>query len=142
MGVANTLMGSTAMDSEVDLIDIGAIVLLSTMAPLLFGVWSWQIEVFGGYDFSAALFVIGGINISLTLLVIIFSVGWIVLTNLINDDTDMGQYETGVVVAAIALPVLYVFVPAVEGLVTWHDMMRLAASLWVALGATYLSYVG
>jgi len=142
MAVSDVLMGSGPNNNEVDVIDIIALVLLSVFSPLLFGVYSWQIEVFGGYDFTAPIWTLSGVDISLTLLVITASVGWVLLTNFANGDTDMEGLEAGVVIAAIGLPILYVFIPAVESLVTWHDMMRLAAVLWVTIGTVYVSYVG
>jgi len=142
MTVSDVLMGSGPNNNEVDLIDIGALVLLTTFSPLLFGVYSWQIEVFGGYDFTAPIWTLSGVDISATLLVLVGSVGWILLTNFANGDTDIEGLEAGVVICSIALPILYVFIPAVESLVTWHDMMRLAAVLWVTIGSVYASYGG
>lgn len=138
----NIAFGSGNGNQEVDIIDIAALVLLPIASSLLFGVWTWEIQVFGGYDFLAPLWTIAGVDISMALLIIVGSVAWIALTNLANKKTDMDQYEFGAVCASIALPLLFIFVPAVESLVTWHDMMRLAAVLYVSAGAVYISYVG
>jgi len=126
----------------VDLIDVAALVLLPMAAALIFGIFTWQIQVFGGYDFTAPIWTLGGTDISAALLVTVASIGWIAATNLANANTEMGQYEKGAVVTALLLPVLYVFVPAVADLVTWHDMMRLLALLYVSVAAVYISYVG
>lgn len=142
MGVKNTLMGSTAMNDEVDLIDLGALALLPIFASLIFGVFSWQIEVFGGYDFTAPLWTVGGADISVALLATLFGVGWIVFTNFINGATEFEDAEKVAIGTALLLPILYVFVPVVADLVTWHDMMRLAAVLYVSAASVYVSYAG
>ncbi|WP_324666277.1 hypothetical protein [Haloarcula sediminis] len=142
MGVRNTLMGSTSMNNEVDLIDMGALILLPLFSSLIFGVFSWQIEVFGGYDFTAALWTVGGAGISVALLVVLAGVAWIGFTNFANSKTDMSDGEKAAIGTALLLPVLYVFVPVVADLVTWHDMMRLVATLYVSAAAVYISYVG
>lgn len=140
--VQNIAFGSGNGNQEVDLIDIAALVLLPIASSLMFGVWTWQIQVFGGYDFLAPMWTVAGVDISAALLIVVGSVAWISLTNLANKKTEMDEYEFGVICAAIALPVLFVFVPAVESLVTSHDLMRLAGVLYVSAAAVYVSYVG
>lgn len=142
MAVQNKLFGSGAGNNEIDLIDIIALMILPIFASLQFKVWSWQVEVFGGYDFSKALWTIGGTGISVTTIVIVFAVGWILATNLANLQTEMEDWEMGIAGAALLLPVGYVLMPSVEALVMYHDMTQVAAALYVSTAATYISYVG
>lgn len=142
MATRNIVFGSTDSNNEIDVIDIVAIIALPNMASLLFGVFSWNIEVFGGYDFTAPLWTMFGADISLALLIAVFSLLWIAGTNLANRKTDMGQWEFGVLVTALALPVLYALVPSVENLVMYHDLAQVAALIYVAVAAVYVSYEG
>lgn len=128
--------------NEIDLIDVAALIIVPIAAALIFGVWSWEIQVFGGYDFLSPIWTLGGVDISAALLIVVFGVGWIAVTNLMNDQTDLSQIEAGVVLTALLLPILYLFVPAVENLVHWHDMMQLAAVLYVTAASVFVSYVG
>lgn len=142
MSVQNVLFGSGKGNQEIDVIDIAALVLIPIASALIFGVWSWNIEVFGGYDFTAPLWSIGSYDITAALLIVVGGVSWISATNLANKRTDMGDYEFAATVTALLLPILYVFIPVVADLVTWHDMMRLAATLYVSVAAVYISYRG
>lgn len=142
MGVKNIAFGSGNGNQEIDVIDIGALVLLPIAASLIFQVFSWQIQVFGGYDFTAALWTLGGIDVSAAFLITLAGVGWIVTTNIANDSTDMGQYEMAAVVTALGLPILYELVPVVYDLVMWHDLTQLLAVMYVSAAAVYVSYVG
>ena len=127
---------------EVDLIDVAALILVPIAASMIFEVFEFNINVFGGYDFTQAIWTVGGAAISVALLVSVFGIGWIVATNLLNDQTHHTPGEFAAIGIALALPVLYVFVPAVESLVMWHDLMQLASLLYVSAAAVYISYVG
>lgn len=142
MSVQNVLLGSGNGNKEIDLIDLAALVLVPIAASMLFGVFTLSIDVFGGYDFTEPLWTIAGADISVSLLIVVLGVAWIVSTNVANQKTDMGEYELIGVVLALLLPVLYVFVPTVAELVNWHDLMRLAGTLWTAAAAVYVSYIG
>ncbi|MFC3960358.1 hypothetical protein [Halovivax cerinus] len=141
MAVRNIAFGSTNGNNEVDLVDLGALVLIPFMVSFLFQVTSFQINVFGGYDLTAPIWTVAGIDISASLLVVIAGVAWIFATNLANTRTDMEDLELAAVATALLLPILYVFVPAVESLIMWHDTTQLAATLYVSAASVYASYV-
>ena len=142
MTVKTIAFGSGNGNKEIDVIDIAALIALPGMASLLFGIFSWQVEVFGGFDFTGALWTIAGASISVAFLGALFSVIWIVATNLMNQKTDMGQYEFAGVVTALGLPILFVFVPSVHDLVMYHGISQIAAWLYVSAAAVYISYEG
>lgn len=127
---------------EVDLIDIGALILLPFMGGFIFEVFSFQINVFGGYDFTAPIWTIGGSEISMALILSVFSVGWIVATNLLNSETEHHPYEFAIIVTALAAPVGVVFIPAFESLVFWHDLTQLTFLIYLIGASVYISYVG
>jgi hypothetical protein len=142
MAAKDIVFGSTGQYKEIDIVDIAALVLLPLAASLQFGVFSWTINVFGGYDFTQTLWTIAGANITPVMLVTVLSFGWIVATNLANQKTEMDQYEFGAVLLSLALPILYVLVPAVADLINATDIGKLAAVLYVSAGAVYVSYSG
>jgi len=142
MATRNIVFGSGSGNQEIDVIDILALVILPIAASMIFGVFTLSIDVFGGYDFSQALWTIGGADISPALLLFLGSFAWIVVTNIMNERTDMGEYEMGAIVAGLALPLMYVFIPAVGDLVEAHDLFRLAGVIYVGASAVYVSYVG
>lgn len=142
MAARNIVFGSGNGNKEIDMIDVGAITLLPILSAMLFEVWSLTINVFGGYDFTQSLWDIGGTAISPALLIVLACVAWIFSTNILNDETEMGQYEMGAVVTALLLPLLYVFVPAVADLVNASDLLKLAATLYVSAASVFISYIG
>ena len=142
MATRNIVFGSGNGNKEIDLIDVAALILLPGAASMIFGVFSFQVDVFGGYDFTAALWTIGGMDISLALLLAVFSVAWIAGTNLLNEQTDMGPYEAGLTITALLLPVLFQFVPAVESLIMWHGITQVGAWMYVSAAAVVVSYIG
>lgn len=142
MAMKNVAFGSSNDNKQVDLIDIGALVLLPMFASLIFGVFTWQVTVFGGFDFTQPLWTILGADVSVSLIVSVSCIAWIVMTNLFNQQTDMTRGEVAAVGTALALPVLFVVMPAVQNLVSWHDLIRLAAWLYVSCAAVYVSYMG
>ncbi len=141
--VLDLAMGSgRGTENEVDLIDIAALMLLPITGAMIFGVWSMQINVFGGYDFTQPIWTIASADISAALLLTTFASGWIITTNVLNADTEHETEEFAAIIVAILAPIAYVFIPAFEALVNWHDLMRLAFTLYLAGAATYVSYTG
>jgi len=126
--------------NEFDPIDIAAIVLLPFAAGFVYGVFTFQINVFGGFDFSQALWTVGGASITPALLLTVGAVAWIVATNEL-DGSNYEQYEYALIVGALALPFLFVFVPALQDVATSHDIGRLFMWGGTAAGATIISYV-
>ena len=142
MATRSFTVGGGTGPKEVDLIDVFALMLLPIAGAMIFDVFSLNINVFGGYDFTDPIWTVGGADLSAALFIVLGSVAWIVVTNIMNDQTDLDGLEAGVALTALALPLLYVFVPAVQDLVHWHDAMQLAAVLYVAGASVYVSYVG
>ncbi|OVE84321.1 hypothetical protein [Natronolimnobius baerhuensis] len=140
--IRSIALGSGTDNNEVDLIDIGALIILPIMASMIFKVFTWQVNVFGNYDFTDPIWTIASANISVALIVTVFSSVWVLATNVANLQTDHSSYEIAVIAVAIALPLGVVFVPAVEALVMWHDLMQVAALLYVSGATVAVSYLG
>lgn len=132
----------TNQPNQVDLVDVLALMLAPITASMIFEVWTLEINLFGGYDLVDPIWTIGGADISAALLITVFAVGWIMLTNVVNSDTDHTQEEIGIFSAALLAPILFVFVPAFESLVLWHDLVQLMFTLYVAAAAVLISYTG
>ncbi|MFC4542021.1 hypothetical protein ACFO5R_08790 [Halosolutus amylolyticus] len=128
--------------NEVDLVDVAALMLVPITGAMIFGVWSMQINVFGGYDFTQPIWTIGGADISAALLITLFGDLWIIGTNLYNQDTDHETQELAAIGFALLAPVMYVFVPAFATFVESADVIRLAMVLYLAGASVYVSYTG
>lgn len=126
--------------NEVDLIDVAALIALPVFASMIFGVFTFQINIFTSYDMTSAIWTIGGAAISVALLGAVFSMVWVLGTNVLNDKTSHEGYELAVIAVAIALPILVVFVPAIESLVTMNDLTRLMAWIYVSVATVWTSF--
>ncbi|WP_276252977.1 hypothetical protein [Halomontanus rarus] len=144
MATAFSLGGSNSngRKKQVDLIDIAALIILPFMGGFIFEVFSFQINVFGGYDFTAPIWTVGGSDISLALILTVLSFAWIVVTNLLNDETEHHPYEFAIIFVAIGSPVAVVFIPAFASLVFWHDLTQLMFLIYLIGASVYTSYVG
>ncbi|ELZ09409.1 hypothetical protein C479_11335 [Halovivax asiaticus JCM 14624] len=140
MAARNITFGGGTTNNQIDLIDVAALVVVPITWALMVGVFTWQINVFGGYDFTQSLWTIAGVSISPALLLTLGGEAWIIVTNILNSKTEHGQEEMAVIGTALALPLLYVFVPAVESLVNYHDMTQLAAVLYLSAASVFVSY--
>lgn len=138
-----TLFGSgNNTTNELDLIDIIAVIVLPAMAGFVFQVFTMTVNVFGGFDFSASLWTVSGIDISAAFLISLFAAVWIIATNLANVKTDVGKYQYAIIVIAILLPVAYVIIPSVESLIMSSDWLQLVAWLYVSIAGVATSYLG
>ena len=126
--------------NEVDLIDVGALVLLPVAAGMVLGVWEFSIQVFGGFDFSQPIWSSGQSSVSIALLLTVGSIAWIVTTNEI-DGSDYEDYEFGMIVGGFALTPMYSLIPLIKDLVDSSDLFALVAWLAVAIVSVYISYV-
>ncbi|WP_247729896.1 hypothetical protein [Halovivax limisalsi] len=140
MATRQIAIGGGTNNNQIDLLDVLALVILPISWALQLNVFTWQINVFGGYDFNQALWTIGGVAISPALLITLAAVAWVVVTNLLNSETEHGQEEMAAIGTALALPILVVFVPAVADLVNYHDITKLAALMYVSAATVYVSY--
>lgn len=125
--------------NEVDLIDVAALMLLPVFSGMVIGVWSFSINVFGGYDFSKALWTVGGSEISAALLLSVAAVAWILVTNEI-DGSNYESYEYGGIMAGLLLTPAFEFIPAIKDVVSSNDLLALFAWVLVAGVATWMAY--
>ena len=127
--------------NQIDLIDVLALMIVPLGASMIFGIFSFSIDVFGGYDMMDPIWTLGGADLSAALFITLFGTVWIVLTNIMNSDTSHSQEAIAVFVVALVAPILTVFMPAFESLVFWHDLVQLVFFLYTTAAVTFLSYV-
>ena len=125
---------------EIDLLDLAGIIGIPWFAASMFGVLSFEISIFGGYDFAAPIWTVAGADISVALLGILGLTAWILGTNELNG-SNYEPEELAAIGFALLAPVLYVFVPAFESLVMWSELSQLFFTLAVSVAATWISYV-
>lgn len=125
--------------NEIDVVDVGPLVLLPIAAGMVLGVWSFGVNIFGGFDFAAPLWTVGGADISPALLLTVGSVVAIVATNEI-DGSNYEDYEYGAIVAALVIVPAYEFIPAIQSLVSSHDILAFGVWMAVAAVSTAIAY--
>jgi len=127
--------------NDVDLIDVLALMIVPLGASMIFGIFSFSIDVFGGYDLMDPIWTVAEVDISAALLLTTFATLWVFLTNLMNSNTSHSQELLAVFVIALLAPILTVFVPPFEALVFWNDMVQVVFFLYTTAAVTALSYM-
>lgn len=125
--------------NEIDVVDVGPLVLLPIAAGMVLGVWSFGVDIFGGFSFSDPLWTVGGADISPALLLTVGSIVAIVATNEI-DGSNYEDYQYGAIMGALVIVPAYEFIPAVQSLVSSHDILAFGVWLLVAGVATAIAY--
>ena len=141
MATSYTFGNLNSGKNEVDLIDILALMIVPLGASMIFGIFSFSIDVFGGYAMMDPIWTLGGVDISAALLLTTFGTLWIVLTNIVNTNTSHSKEALAVFVVALLAPILTVFMPAFESLVFWNDLVQLVFFIYTTAAVTFLSYV-
>lgn len=134
------IKGFAGGKGQIDPIDMAALVGIPWFAATIFGVFDFTVNVFGGYDFTSPLWTVGGADISVALLAIVFLTVWVFATNELTS-SDYDPAVGALMAFALLSPLLFVFVPAFESLVTWSDLTRLAFTLGVSVATTAVSYL-
>lgn len=134
------LSGFAGGPGEIDPIDLAALIGIPWFAATIFGVFTFNINVFGGYDFSAPIWTVAGADISVALMLVLGGTMWVVATNELTK-TDYDPVYLALIGFALLSPLLFVFVPAFESLVTWSDLTRLAFTIAVSAATTAVSYL-
>lgn len=128
-------------DKQNMLLDVAALSFVPIMVSFLFGVMNLEISIYGGYDLTQPLWgwTLGGIEISVALVVVILGTAWIILSNEL-DGSDYEGWEYAVIIFALLAPIGYVFVPAFASLVEMNDTSRLFWFLAVTVASVWISY--
>ena len=121
------------------MVDLAPVVLYPIAAAAIFGVFSLSVEVFGVHSLTDALWTIGGIDISLALIIAVLSVVAIVVTNQV-DGSDYEPWEFAVIALAFLAPILYVALPSFAELVNAHDLIQVAFTLLAAGATAFVAY--
>jgi len=124
---------------QVDIKDIAALVALPMFAGIELDVFSFAVDVFGGFSFGDPIFAIAGLDVTVSLLATVAALVWIYATNELDGSqyTDEEKYAMG---AAILIVPMYAAVPAFRSLINTSDVIALLAWLAIATFAVYISY--
>jgi hypothetical protein len=126
--------------NEIDPIDVAAVVLVPIAGATELGVWSLEVDVFGGYELSDPIWTGGGLEITIPLLVTVLGVVWILGTNEL-DGSYYSSYETAAILGALGIVPIYELVPAVQSVIDSSDALKLVVSLALAVATVLVSYV-
>ena len=126
-------------ENEVQLIDIGPLIILPIVAGIVFDVWQLAVNVGDGYDFAQPIWEVGGAELSAAFLVGIAAIVAIVATNEL-DGSEYEDWEYGAIVVGLAILPAYEFIPAISEIVDGSDVLALGLWLLVTAVATYLAY--
>jgi hypothetical protein len=127
-----------ARDS-IDPIDVAALVLVPIAGATALGVWSLEVDVFGGYDLSEPLWMSGGAMITIPVLVTVLGLLWILGTNELDGSYYSG-YESTAILGALAVVPAYALIPPVQDVIDSSDTLKLVLSLALAAATVLISY--
>lgn len=135
--------------NEVDLIDIGALIIIPYFGGVAFEAMNFTISVFGGFDFAAAFWSGSGVTISNAAVITMAALAWIAATNLVGNggltgaaaksQADDTLYQVLVIVAFAILPA-YVFVPPVTDFINGSDVAKLVSVIALSALSVAISY--
>lgn len=126
--------------NQTDLIDIGALIAIPFVAGMVLNVFTFALNVFGGFDFGQALWSSSGTQISVALVVFLAAWAWILATNEV-DGSDYEAEEMAGMAFGIGVTPLYALVPGFRDLVASSDLFAFALYLIACAAAVYISYV-
>jgi hypothetical protein len=124
---------------QVDIEDIAALVALPVFAGIELDVFTFAVDVFGGFSFGDPIFSVAGLDMTVSLLATVAALAWIYATNELDGSqyTDEEKYAMS---GAILIVPMYAAVPAFRSLVDSNDLFALLAWLAIATFAVYISY--
>jgi hypothetical protein len=129
------------MYKEIDTSNLAALVALPIFAGMVLGVWSLELSVFGGYNFSQALVTIGQTDITLPFIGVLVSLGALTVQGQLSGERFRDE-EWYVIAGSMLIVPLYVFVPIVADLVNSSDIIPLVVWMLISGAAVYISYKG
>jgi hypothetical protein len=126
---------------KIDTPDLAALTALPIFAGIELGVWSLELDVFGGFSFNQTLATLGGADITLSFVAVLASLAALVAQGQLSRG-DFGDEEWYVIAGSMAIVPLTVFVPAVQALVSAADVVPLVLWIVISGAAVYISYQG
>lgn len=124
---------------EVDIEDIVPVTAYPIMLGIMLSVFTFSVDVFGGFDLAGQLFSYSSITVTFAGALALVSGVAIVATNEI-DGSDYEQWEYGVLLSAFGFPVLHMLIPAVADLTASNDIAAFGVWLIASGAAVYVSY--
>ena len=115
-----------------------ALVAFPIVAGLVFGIWSFQLDIVE-FALTDTAFEIGEWAIDWATVIAVGAIAWIVGTNEI-DGSDYEQWEYAVIVFAFVSVPLYVFVESFAGYIDANAWAAFGLWLLASVAAVYVSY--
>ena len=125
--------------NELDVIDVGALILVPFMGAIALGTIALQVNVFGSFSFSDVLYSGSGVELTIAALIAILGVGWILATNEL-DGGDYEWYELAIVAVTLGIVPAFVLIPFVRDFAS-IDAVSFILALVQSGGAVFISYV-
>lgn len=126
--------------NQIDIIDLGALILVPFMGAIALGTLTLSVDVFGGFSFTDLLWSGSGVEISWASVITMAGIAWIVVTNEL-DGSNYERYEFGIIVASFAIVPAYILIPPVADFVNGSDIVSFLFALGQSASAVYISYV-
>ena len=123
---------------RVDQIDMIALVAFPVVAGLVYGIWTFQLDIVE-FALTDVAFELGGYAFDWATIIALLSIGWVVGTNQI-DGSDYEQWEYAVIVFAFLSVPLYEFVPAFANYVDAEPWFAFGIWLLASGAAVYVSW--
>lgn len=124
---------------EVDLIDLLPLALFPIAAGVVFEVFTFSLDVFGGWSPSEVLFSAAGTDWTWGFIIAMLALVSIVATNEI-DGSEYEDWEYFAIIFAFATVPLYKFVPSFQNLVNHHDAVVFTVFILTAIAAAWVAY--
>ncbi|WP_121822105.1 hypothetical protein [Halostella salina] len=126
--------------NEIDVIDVAGLVAYPVFLGILLGIFTFSVDVLGGFNFNQTLFADYGIEVTIAALAALAAGGWIIVTNEI-DGSDYETHEYAGVLASLGFPALYMVLEPVQVLVNGNEIA--AVFVWLAGSAVtvYVAYI-
>lgn len=127
------------MNNQVDLEDVAPIAVYPVVLGIMLGVFTFTLNVFGGFTFGKALIDNSTLTVTVAGLLSLVSGGAVVVTNEI-DGSNYEQWEYGAILTVFLFPVLFMVIPAVSSFVLANGFVAFSIWLIATVTTVYVSY--
>jgi len=124
---------------QVDVEDIVPVTAYPIFLGIMLSVFTFSVDVFGGFDFGGTLFSYSSITVTFAGALALVAGVAIVATNEI-DGSDYEQWEYGVLLGAFVFPAVHMLIPAVASFTGSNDIVAFGVWMLGSAAAVYVSY--
>lgn len=125
-------------EGELDLIDMAALVLFPVMAGMIYGIFSFTIDLWD-FSFTDVAFTLGGFELTWAFVVSMAAFLWVVVTNQLNQ-ADYEDWEYGVIAFAFLAIPAYLYVEQFAVFVDGNPWVGFGLWILVSVSAVWVSY--